>query len=293
MNERAVESFRKEGLQMSVEDALSRLWATVKGFSWPFLTVVAVTGTLAWLTLEWFPRKFPPPGPDSPQQAAYIKEYVGFIQVIAVGVLVALVSALIPAVISDARDRFERYKESRRAYSRAKTAVIYLPDKVLASENQGSALQLVEAAHRQLHFAETFQQDIIERGYLNWFGNPRLWILYNYWQIAAVAKVVQQIDWNSPGSKERLRIQLDKSLEPVHDRFGRRGERCAREAWKIMKEDREIAVLSRFGQEDDLERRILRSLAEKPLDVTSSPSDMQTVGRAEETPRQPESLRAE
>jgi hypothetical protein len=293
MGERAVESFQKEGLQMNVEDALTRLWAAVKGFSWPFLAVVAVTGALAWLTLDWFPRKFPQPGPDSPQQAAYIKEYVGFIQVVAVGVFLTLVSALIPAVVSDARDRFERYKESRRAYSRAKTAIIYLPDKVLASENHESALQLVEAAHRQLHFAETFQQDMIEKGYLNWFGNPRLWILYNYWQIAAVATVVRQIDWNSPERKERLRDQLQKSLEPVHDRFGRRGEHCIRQEWKIVKEDREIAVLSRFGEEDDLERSIGRSLAEKQLGVTSSTSDMQADGRAEETPRQPESLRAE
>jgi hypothetical protein len=199
-------------------------------------------------------------------------------------IVIALVSAIIPNLISQARDQFEQYKESRLAYSKAKTAVLYLPDRVVNVDDRKTAFLIVEETHRKLHVAETFKDMIIRRGYLSWFNNPELWIIYNYWQIVAVAKVLREceIDWSVLENKNKLRKTLDCTLKVVHDRFGRRGERCEGEKWEIKNSSRcfnhksrfdgekwEIEPFkhkSRFDEEDELERAIkskLRNLIDK------------------------------
>lgn len=213
------------------------------------LFAIALTGAAgSWL---WY--AFPPP-PQPSERVQYLEQYVNLVQVIGVGVVVALVSVIIPLMLPEARDRFERYKESRVAYSRAKTAVLYLCDRVVNVDRE-EAFRLVEEAHRELHFAETFEDMIIKKGYLRWFGNPTLWVLYNYWQIVAVAEVLRllPIDWNTAEGKNMLRAHLTKALAVVHARFGKRGENCKGQMWRL--EDG-----SRFREEDLLERKIRETL---------------------------------
>jgi hypothetical protein len=234
--------------------------------------VAVVFGTLLAWAFNWLEDEFPLP-PDDAVRVQYLAQYVALVQVIAVGVVVTLLGVIIPLMLPGARDRFERFKESRQAYSRAKTAVIYLPDRVVKVDRE-KAFLLVEKAHREIHLAETFEDVIIKKGYLRWFANPDLWLLYNYWQIVAVATVLREYDWSGTEDRNMLRDRLEKALQPVHACFGPRGEKCAGQKWHIRHgepepsdpEDTEQAKkdpknLSRFHEEDRLKKEIEATLA--------------------------------
>lgn len=229
-----------------------------------------VTLVIIFVVFLWL--QFPPPKEVSTVNLAlakvkYLEQYVKVFQIVAVGVLAAIITAIIPRLIPEARDRFERYKESRSAYSKAKTAVLYLPDKVANADNT-EALELVEKAHQKLHYAETFETVIIAKGYLNWFANPNLWILYNYWQIFAVAEVLRKSDWNTNADRDALRENLREIQKAVRDFFGgERGEKFAEQKWVIEKASSGMEEESRFKKEDEIKRLIdkkLKGLISKP-----------------------------
>ncbi len=209
--------------------------------------VVIVAILLAIIVRDNIRTNFPLPS-DEALRVQYLEQYIDLAQIIAVGVVVTLIGVIIPLLLPEARDKFERYKESRLAYSRAKTAVIYLPDRVLNLDRE-KAFLLVEKAHREIHFAETFEDVIIRKGYLKWFASPDLWILYNYWQIVAVAEVLRTYNTDASENKDILRNRLKNSLDVVHKRFGRIGENCKGEKWSIKDG-------SRFREEDKLEESI-------------------------------------
>lgn len=103
---------------------------------------------------------------------------------IGVGFLVALLGAIIPQLLPEARDRFERFKDSRVAYSEAKTSVIYLPDK-LSDLSISDAATVVQDAHKKLHLAETYTE---LKNHLKWHPHPEFWVAYNYWELMAMQK---------------------------------------------------------------------------------------------------------
>jgi hypothetical protein len=228
-----------------------KVWAALKDMRivvWLFGLVVTGGILLGYGLYLWLQRTFPLPSSDiDPLRVQYFEQYVRVIQIVAAGVTVTLLTATLPLILPEARDRYERYKESRDAYSRAKTAVIYLPDRVVGT-NRERGFDLVQEAHRALHLAETFENVIIQKGYLDWFDNPRLWTLYNYWQIVAVAEVLRSAHTRGPVDDSVLRVQLKRTLATVHDRFGHRGERVKGENWNRV---------TRFAEEDKLERQIL------------------------------------
>ena len=167
------------------------------------------------------------PLPDSEELLVhYLKEYITLIQIIIVGVVVTLISVIIPMILPEAKDKFERYKQSRHAYSRAKTAVLYLADKILDVDDRKKAFEIVEATHRELHLAETFKDMIIDKKYLNWFEEPKLWITYNYWQITAVVEVLRRYDSETFLNKKKLKGDLFDMLNVVHSYFGKWGKNC-------------------------------------------------------------------
>lgn len=231
------------------------------------LAVVLVAAVLTFCAFLWLQTKFPPPKDNVSVKVQYLEQYVAVLQILAVGVLAAIVTVIIPLLIPEARDRFERYKESRLAYSRAKTAVIYLPDRVVNAADMKEATKLVEKAHRELHFAETFEKVIISRGYLEWFANPNLWVLYNYWQIAAIAEVLRRSGRSALEDKGLMRERLSETLKVVHDYFGERCQKRAGERWVIKVSSKDKEEVPRFEKERELEKKIaekIDSLMSKP-----------------------------
>jgi hypothetical protein len=189
-----------------------------------------------------------------PIRVRYLQQYIEIFRIVVVGVLVALVSVLIPVVYSQAKARFERYKEARRAYSIAKTAALYLADRVLDATPQGSdprpseAFNLIEKAHREFHLAETFEDDIISQGFLHWYKEPRVWLLHNYWRITAVAAALRWYEEvrnhgsatieNVPASQNNsmslrgLRTKVKETSTLVDEAFGELGD-----GWERYEED--------------------------------------------------------
>lgn len=225
------------------------------------ILILSIALLLAFIAWKWLSDYFPPPS-DENLRIQYLEQYVGTVQVIAVGIVVTLVSVIIPLMLPELRDRFERYKESRLAYSRAKTAVLYLSDRVI-NVDEDKAFQLVEEAHRELHFAETFEDMIIDKGYLKWFKNPSLWIPYNYWQIVAVAEVLRssKVDWNVPENKDVHRVRLNETVGIVHQYFGRTGKNCMKEEW-----DTKDGV--RLRKEEKLHNRIKETAVQNSCQVS-------------------------
>lgn len=232
------------------------------------LIVVIMALALTVAVIVWLQTQFPPPVDDLAVKVRYLEQYVAVLQILAVGVLAAILTVIIPLLLPEARDRFERYKESRQAYSRAKTSVIYLPDKVANAADMKEATELVAEAHRELHFAETFEKVIIDKGYLSWFANPHLWVLYNYWQIVAVAKVLRRSGLNSMENRDLMRERLIEAVKVVHKYFGERGEECTGERWVIKEDSKFEETVSRFEKE-----REIRELIDQKLDFLISDPD--------------------
>jgi len=216
-----------------------------------------VIGALVLLltAFVWLQTQFPPPA-DPALKVKYLEQYVAVLQILAVGVVAAVVTVIIPLLLPEARDRFERYKESRQAYSKAKTAVMYLPDRVASAADMKEAVKLVQEAHRQLHFAETFERELIDKGYLSWFANPKLWILYNYWQIVAIKMVLHRAEWGDIKSRELLRGRLAEAVQVVHDFFGERGEKVEGERWVIKDVSLYTNEKPRFKKEKELKTKV-------------------------------------
>ena len=105
-----------------------------------------------------------------------------------VGFLVAILGVSVPQLLPEARDRFERFKNSRVAYSDAKTAVIYLPE-TLSKLTFGPAVAAVRDAHRMLHVAETYSE--LQTHLISWHPHPKTWVDRNYWELMAIRRALR------------------------------------------------------------------------------------------------------
>jgi hypothetical protein len=138
------------------------------------------------------------PTTDIELQRLYLDAY----KTIGIGFLVAVLGTIIPNLILERRDNFERAKESRIAYSHAKTSVIYLPG-TLAVLEYGEAMAMLQESHRKLHIAETYGKELSD--YLQWYGDKAVWTDQTYWELTAVRVVLQsQADrWKNQSAGQR------------------------------------------------------------------------------------------
>ncbi|MGF1581633.1 MAG: hypothetical protein ACFCD0_20075 [Gemmataceae bacterium] len=79
------------------------------------------------------------------------------LQILVVGVVVGLAAVIIPTLLSWNRERFERHKESRQAYSHAQTGMEYLPER-LAGLDYVESIKLMHEVHVYKHVAETDEE---------------------------------------------------------------------------------------------------------------------------------------
>jgi hypothetical protein len=85
----------------------------------------------------------------------YSQLYLDAFKVIIVSFFVAMLGILIPVLSREAKESFERLKESRVAYSEAKTGVTYLPIR-LCTMSFADASVLIQRVHFQKHQAELY-----------------------------------------------------------------------------------------------------------------------------------------
>jgi hypothetical protein len=144
------------------------------------------------------------------ERLPFYKLYLDALKAILISGLVALASVLIPAIISQANADFRKLKESRSAYSNAKTGVDYLPLRL-------SSLSLVEAAahiqqvHVYKHQAELYEElkDHLKRRHIP--GGPEHWGDAMYNKLFALRKVLEAHsgEWDALKPDARLKLLLN------------------------------------------------------------------------------------
>ena len=149
----------------------------------------------------------------------YYKLYVEAFKVIAAGFGIAALGILVPAVLSEARDRFERLKQSRSAYSQAKTGDDYLPVR-LCSLTLKEASALVQEVHVQKHQAELYDDELtrwleqrFQEGDIR--RNPKIWADIMYDRLFAFRELLEldADSWDTRTPRDRL--QLLTQIQPT------------------------------------------------------------------------------
>ena len=193
----------------------------IKMILWVTLLVAGLA--MAIVTCVWATH----PPTNIEQQRLYLDAY----KAIGIGFLVALLGTIIPNLVLESRDNFERAKQSRIAYSQAKTSVIYLPGTLVVLE-YGEAMAVLQESHRKLHIAETYGKELDE--YLRWYGDKAVWTDQTYWELTAVRVLLQsQADrWKNHSAGERT-IMVDEALKAIRNLFGKKGE-----DWKKLSEEK-------------------------------------------------------
>ena len=119
-------------------------------------TAVALTVVLALILLILLANGAAGlPDMDMKTRVEYLKLYVDLAQAVLVGFGAALLGVLIPAVFSETKSNFERLRDSRIAYSEAKTGCDYLQVR-LATMDLKAASAHVQNVHVKKHEAELY-----------------------------------------------------------------------------------------------------------------------------------------
>jgi|GEM_PF-3525308 len=143
----------------------------------------------------------------------YYRLYADILKAIIIGFGVALFGILLPAILAETRSRFEKLKDSRLAYSQAKTGVAYLALRLCAMPlaEAGAHIQTV---HVFKHQAELYDELKIwlTRRYSNNspLNNSDVWAEYLYDKIFKMRKVLEENagEWDKLEPDERLRLLL-------------------------------------------------------------------------------------
>ena len=148
----------------------------------------------------------------------YYKLYVDLAKAVLVGFGAALLGILIPAVFAEARYSFERLRDSRTAYSEAKTGIDYLPLRLCTLDLKAAAA-FVQRAHVRKHEAELYPElkfHLKKRGIKK---TPDQWGDGIYSQLFDVRKLLEAHagEWDSLGPDARLALLRGVLKAPVKE----------------------------------------------------------------------------
>src|SRR5262245_15824982 len=128
----------------------------MKRTAWLAVIATVVVAAILLVFLERSAGQYSGTTPIS-DRIEYYKLHVDLAKAVLVGFGAALLGILIPAVFAEARFSFERLRDSRTAYSEAKTSVDYLALRVCTLDPKGAAA-LVQRAHVRKHEAELYPE---------------------------------------------------------------------------------------------------------------------------------------
>ena len=148
----------------------------------------------------------------------YYKLYADLAKAVLVGFGAALLGILIPAVFAEARYSFERLRDSRTAYSEAKTGVDYLPLRLCTLDLKAAAA-FVQRAHVRKHEAELYPElkfHLKKRG-IN--KTPEQWGDGIYSQLYDVRELLEAHagEWDSLRPDARLALLREVLKTPVKE----------------------------------------------------------------------------
>lgn len=97
--------------------------------------------------------------PIDPQiRLEYMKFYLEIYKAIGIGFLVAVLGAIIPQVIPEAKFTFDNIVKGREYYTKTKTGIDYLPYK-LPYETKQEAISCIEKVHQAKHLADIYTEE--------------------------------------------------------------------------------------------------------------------------------------
>lgn len=134
-------------------------------------------------------------------------DYLHFIlegyKAIGIGFLIAILGTLIPHLLPETKYKFEKQKEGRQVYSRAKTEIEYLHLN-LARLRRGEAIDYLLEVHQRKHLADIYIREMPGIG--QWYGNP-------YETIKCCRRVLEETsEWDDLYPDQR-REKLCEALE--------------------------------------------------------------------------------
>jgi len=138
----------------------------------------------------------------------YSRLYVEAFKIIVISFFVALIGILVPARLREVQLGFERSKESRIAYSKAKTGVAYLPLQI-CSLNFAGAVDFIQRVHFEKHQAELYSSDLEK--YVEHLGvDAGEWGEEHYQRLFAYRTVLEKLagNWDSTPQHERIELLL-------------------------------------------------------------------------------------
>jgi hypothetical protein len=149
----------------------------------------------------------------SPDRLPFFNFELDMFKAILAGFVVGMLGILIPAVATEARQRFEQRKASRIAYSEAKTEVDYLKLR-LATTSFAEAANTLQRAHFRKHMAELY--DDFPRWLKRRYGskmNPDRWDTMMYGKLFCARLVLERNAeiWDQQSAAQRVAL-LDGAL---------------------------------------------------------------------------------
>jgi len=139
-------------------------------------------------------------------QLEYLKLALDAAKLVVVGFLIAYLGILVPSGFSEARNRFEKLKAARIAFSRAKTGVDYLSLR-LAVVSLEEASKLIQQLHVWKHRAELYPEEVSK--FLDQRKesmSPKQWADLMYEQLHAVRDALERNAdvWRTMSLRERI-----------------------------------------------------------------------------------------
>ena len=186
-------------------EATVRNWLTATTLIIAFL-VGGLLGLICW------PEATAPAG----NRIEYWKFYLEFFSIVLIGFFVAMLGVLIPRGFSKTKYAFERLKESRIAFSRAKTGVDYLPVRLCGLPLK-TATSVMQNTHVWKHRAELYSelaQHLLKRGDN---VSPSDWGDLMYEQLNAIRCAVERnsANWDSMPPEKRLAELKDAQRKEI------------------------------------------------------------------------------
>ena len=180
------------------------------------VATLVVAAVLLWL-IERSAGQYASVIPVS-ERIAYYKLHVDLATAVLVGFGAALLGILIPAVFAEARFGFERLRDSRTAYSEAKTSVDYLALRVCTLDLKNAAA-LVQRAHVKKHEADLYPELAIHLKRRGIAKTPEQWGDELYDRLFSVRTVLEThaADWDSMTMAARLALVTSVLGAPVRE----------------------------------------------------------------------------
>ena len=196
------------------------------------------------------------------RDAAYYKYCLDVFKTVVVGLIVGALGVVIPASLAYSRDKFDRLKASRAAFSSAKTGADYLSLRLSAAK-LSKAGSLIQEVHFQKHQAQLYDKELKHHLKLRYDPPVSLkdWDEVMYRKLRNARQVLKQnaSTWDSLQPGERLDLlaqalpdcdETAKDYRDLNRRLMHLAERVNLLVWRhgIRRTESAKDVCSRCGQ---------------------------------------------